>query len=279
MESRLENYRIRPVQIYYYLADETLFITEKKVENSGIPQGPFLKRQKVPKLIGELADHYTWNDLNIAININFFERIFRIYDCDPFTKEFYNYMGVALNEPEELPTDLFKDHIRTKEAKINPPDTKEYKEYIEVRLGGGHPNGGLEKYLDNDRKVLSFKIIWQDNTLEGGQNHYTLNYFLADGTVEVKEIRFQNSGRDPFPLLLNKQKLPKKAINTVYPGMSLEKEEYYEPQDFDIGANVNVFGRNCVIYDADDFTMAWYRQNLGLELRPLVMEQGQQTKV
>ena len=61
--------------------------------------------------------------------------------------------------------------------------------------------------------------------------------------------------------------------------MSLEKEEYYEPQDFDIGANVNVFGRNCVIYDADDFTKAWYRQNLGLELRPVAMEQGQQATV
>jgi hypothetical protein len=50
-----------------------------------------------------------------------------------------------------------------------------------------------------------------------------LNYFLADDTVEVKEVRFQNSGKDPFPLLLKKQKLPKKAVNTVYPGMSLKK--------------------------------------------------------
>ena len=113
-------------------------------------------------------------------------------------------MGVNLNQPEELPTDLFKDFMRTKQAKINPPDTKEYKEYIEVRLGGGHPNGGLEKYLENDRRVLSFKIVWNDSTLEGGYNYYCLNYFLADGTVEVKEIRLQNSGRDPFPLLLNK---------------------------------------------------------------------------
>jgi hypothetical protein len=47
-----------------------------------------------------------------------------------------------------------------------------------------------------------------------------LNYFLADGTVEVKEVRFQNSGRDPFPLLLKKQKLAKVPIQTYYPGMS-----------------------------------------------------------
>ena len=96
-------------------------------------------------------------------------------------------------------------------------------------MGGGHPNDGLKKYIDNDRKVLSFKIVWYDSTLEGGHNFYTLNYFLADDSVEVKEIRNQNSGRDPFPLLLNRQKLPKKAINTVYPGMSLKREEYYAP--------------------------------------------------
>ncbi len=70
--------------------------------------------------------------------------------------------------------------------KINPPDTKEYKEYIEVRLGGGHPNDGLKQYIDNDRKVLSFKILWPDNTLEGGISYYQLNFFLADNTVEVK---------------------------------------------------------------------------------------------
>jgi hypothetical protein len=30
-----------------------------------------------------------------------------------------------------------------KDIKIPPPDIKEYKEYFEVKLGGGHPNGGL----------------------------------------------------------------------------------------------------------------------------------------
>lgn len=75
-----------------------------------------------------------------------------------------------------------------KDAKIPPPDTKEYKEYFEVKLGGGHPNNGLQKYLKNDRIVLSFDIIWDDRTLEGGLNAYTLNFFLADDTVKLKII-------------------------------------------------------------------------------------------
>jgi len=62
-----------------------------------------------------------------------------------------------------------------------------------------------------------------------------MNYFLADGTVEVKEIFRQNSGKDPFPLLLRRSKLPKKPILTHYPGMTLKKEEYYGPKDFICG--------------------------------------------
>jgi hypothetical protein len=48
-------------------------------------------------------------------------------------------------------------------------------------------------------------------------NYYRLNYFLADGTIEVKEIRKQNNGKDPFPLLLRRSKLPKAPFLTHYP--------------------------------------------------------------
>ena len=48
-ESPVENYRVRKVEIHYYLDDDTIYITEAKIENSGIPQGVFLKRHKAPK--------------------------------------------------------------------------------------------------------------------------------------------------------------------------------------------------------------------------------------
>ena len=61
--------------------------------------------------------------------------------------------------------------------------------------------------------------------------------------------------------------------------MSLQKEEYYQPQDFSIGAHVNVHGRDCVVFDADDFTKAWYKEHFGTELKPLTIQQGQQAAV
>ena len=62
-------------------------------------------------------------------------------------------MGARLNAPEPNPCDSFDQQKKLKDVKIPPPNTKEYNEYNEVKLGGGHPNGGLQKYIENDRKV------------------------------------------------------------------------------------------------------------------------------
>lgn len=77
------------------------------------------------------------------MNVNFYDRVFRVCDCDDFTRYFYEYMGVPLNPSEPIPTDSYGHYKEMKGVKINPPDMKEYKEYNEVKLQGGHPNGGL----------------------------------------------------------------------------------------------------------------------------------------
>jgi hypothetical protein len=38
---------------------------------------------------------------------------------------------------------------------------------------------------------------------------YVIHYYLADDTIEIREVHFANNGRDQFPLLLKRQKLPK----------------------------------------------------------------------
>ncbi len=272
VESSLENYRLRKCAIYYYLSDNTIHVTEPRVENSGIPQGIFIKRSRIPVRMGFPEPYFQWYDLALGQNVTFFERTFRVCACDEFTREFFEYMGQPLGTPEEMPKDAFDRYIEKKDLTINPPDTREYKEYFEVKEGGGHPNGGLDKYLHNDRQVLSFKAVWNDTSLEGGVMDYVVNFFLADDTVEVKEMRKVNSGRDPFPLLLRRMKLPKEPIMTHYPGMTLKKEEYYRPADFQCGNIVRIYARDCLIYDCDEFTRGWFRAKLGIEQVPHAMQ-------
>lgn len=52
-------------------------------------------------------------------------------------------------------------------------------------------------------------VVDTSQALYGETRPYVLNYFLADDTVEVMEVSSSMSGRDPFPALLKKQRLPK----------------------------------------------------------------------
>lgn len=69
--------------IYYYLEDDTLHILEPKIENSGIPQGVFLKRHKVKN--PSQGRDYNWRDLDVGIEIEVYGRVFKIVDADEFT--------------------------------------------------------------------------------------------------------------------------------------------------------------------------------------------------
>ena len=50
---------------------------------------------------------------------------------------------------------------------------------------------------------------------------YAVKYYLQDDTVEVAEIHSLNDGKDPFPLLLKRTKLPKNWKET--PGKTQKK--------------------------------------------------------
>ena len=59
-----------------------------------------------------------------------------------------------------------------------------YKEYIEVKLGGGHPNKILKQFLHNDRQVLNFDIVWFDEKYDKEEKFYKLHYFLSNSKVK-----------------------------------------------------------------------------------------------
>jgi hypothetical protein len=203
VEDPNENYRIRQCIMFYYLEDDTLHIIEARVENSGIPQGIFLKRHLVPKPNAP-TDSYTWRDLSVGCNIDIYSRVFRIIEADEFTRSFYHNEGVTLSPAEALPENPFVYTRSMINMKQTPPDQAEIKNYMEVMLKGGRPNKNLKSFLDNDRCVLSFAILWHDSSYDGGERYFRFNYFLSDNTVEVKEINKPNSGYYPFPKLLKR---------------------------------------------------------------------------
>mmetsp|Transcript_29457 Transcript_29457/g.44637 ORF Transcript_29457/g.44637 Transcript_29457/m.44637 type:complete len:293 (-) Transcript_29457:25-903(-) len=51
--------------------------------------------------------------------------------------------------------------------------------------------------------------------------------------------------------------------------MSLMEEEFYGAKDLMCGNKIDIWGRECLIYDCDQFTKDWYKANLGVEQQPL----------
>uniref|UniRef100_A0A3Q3AYU3 EF-hand domain (C-terminal) containing 1 n=1 Tax=Kryptolebias marmoratus TaxID=37003 RepID=A0A3Q3AYU3_KRYMA len=241
-----KDYRVRPVVIYYYLEDDSMCIVEPAVKNSGLPQGKRLKRQRLPK--NERGDHYQWKDLNVGMDLEVYGVKYRITDCDAFTSEFMASEGIVLNDPEPMPEDPYikRRHV------VQPSYTT--------------PSAFDETYnfLSMDGKVLRFYALWDDiDSLYGDTRPVIIHYYLVDDTVEIREIHERNSGRDPFPVVMRRLRVPKKLKSGTFPSCSMEVskndvDEYYSPRDFQLGQTVTLLSRRFLLYGCDGFTKEYY---------------------
>lgn len=263
-ESQAEYYRVRPVRIYYYLEDDTIAVTEPPVENSGIPQGKLIRRQRLPR-DDATGEHYTFKDLKINDTVTFYGKVFHITDCDVWTKEYLLSQGLVVNNFIDMPPDPYEEDRKRR----NAPKTFTTKSDFDE----------LNQFLTLDRKVLRFYSVWDDRgAMFGDVRPFIIHYYLVDDTVEIREVhknvngRDLNDGRDPFPLLLSRMKLPKNIYDVPpsFPTISMEArdtehKEYFTPEDFMIGNSVTMMNRRFLIYDMDNFTKEFYRYNYGVK--------------
>jgi len=265
-EFREENFRVRKCIIYFYLEDESIHVAEPKQQNSGIPQGVFLKRHRIPKEGG----FYEMSDLNIGVNVMFYERNIHIYGCDPFTRKFLTESGIIVPDPEPVPEEPIEQYRNSlKKVKSGGPPKPRYDDltrFVEAKLGRASNvlnEDKLEKFLANDRKVLRFFCVWDDrNSLYGDRRPYVLHYFLADDTVEILEVNEPNSGRDPFPVMLKRGPLPNQPLEVDALGPT-KRYTHYTYKDLKVGTILKVFNRDFLIHDCDEFTKKWYVENMG----------------
>ncbi|XP_067014004.2 EF-hand domain-containing protein 1 [Anabrus simplex] len=261
-ESPTEHYRVRKVNIMYYLEDDTICVMETPVENSGLVQGKLVRRGKIPK--NNLGDTWHWRDFNIGIDVALYGIVYHIVDCDVFTKEYLASQGVELNDVEEMPVDpyIMDRQMRTRPSTTVTPST----------------DSKLRRFLEFGGRVLRFNAAWDNRDAEyGTMTPYIFYYFLDDDTVKVQEVHTKNDGRDLFPLLLNKMKLPKdwKDVPIDFPSNYMEISdaevtEYYTPKDFLVGNTIFVLGRRLILYDADKFTREYYQKMLNITQPPAI---------
>lgn len=275
-ESAGEDHRIRKCEITFYLSDQSIAITEHKRENSGIPQGQFIKRHKIP-LDGETR-YVNLHDLKIGNTVTVYTRTFYIYACNGSTRKFLKESGMQVLPDQQVPDDAYtKRRSLVKENETGADSTvyrgmqkSAIKDFVEASMGKSMSQMNLKQFLKNDGRVLRFYCQWDDTAALYGMLHdYTLHYFLADDTIEILEVHEANSGAAEFPRLLNRQKLSKaiRALKPLGTKPGDDKDGCYHWKDLNIGISIRLFGRNVMLLDADPSTRDYY-QTKGIMLGP-----------
>ncbi|XP_060518846.1 EF-hand domain-containing protein 1-like isoform X2 [Cylas formicarius] len=230
--------------------------------NSGLEQGRLIRRAKLLKYND--GTYWHWTDFAVGRDMCFYGTVYHIVDCDLFTREYMASQGLDMSEPEEIPYDPY---IYNRELKVKPHVTSTPSAHDKLR-----------RFLEYDGKILKFKAVWDDRENEYGElMKFEILYFLSDDTVLVRNVLQANSGRDPYPILLRKTKLPKiySATPVTYPSLYLEKTEaevteFYQPKDFLIGSTIFVLGRDMLLYDCDKFTREYFKNALGIEQKSAI---------
>lgn len=87
---------------------------------------------------------------------------------------------------------------------------------------------------------------------------------MADDTVEIREVHHPNDGRDAFPKLLQRQKLPYRS-DVNQPGLHFIGDNYMTCEEIYPGQPIIAFNRAYNILGVDDYTRAFYVNKLGRE--------------
>ncbi len=174
-------FRVRQLLISYFLEDGTILITEPRMENSGLMQGPFLKRHRIPT--PDRRGFLSPCDIYSGVNLDIYGRRIRVTSMDDFTRNFYSDSGLPLGQDEDMPDDAFILHLKIDEENKHRPLPEEIirqKALTHVFCGGSVINRGTRQFLQYDGQVLNFELSWDNRK-------FYLNYFPSDDSIEIIE--------------------------------------------------------------------------------------------
>lgn len=258
--------RVRTCTLTFHVGDGTMQVYERPVENSGMPQGVLLKRHRVRSPRG---GYYSLADLNVGVELDCYGRVYVLASCDAFTRAFLEAHGVRVGEELAVPKDpsalqswppgVVGGSRADDDDEITPPRPAE--------------PSALQRFLQFDRIVLRYYLLWDEGIPTYLKRKLTMHYFLVDGTAEVfenkAELMAASRTTDILPLSVGRQRIPLKYETAGQAGFGPAKGVLYlAPKDILVGSHINVFGRRCFVYDADGATREWMAEREGVTLAP-----------
>lgn len=77
--------------------------------NNFLHEGVLVRRQRIPMPDPVKYRYYDILDLNIGKEPEIYGRVYKIVDCDKFTRKFLNRMGIPVPDPISIPKDPYSD--------------------------------------------------------------------------------------------------------------------------------------------------------------------------
>jgi EF-hand domain-containing protein 1 len=246
---RPDGKRVRRCTLFYHLADGTMNILEPRVPNSGIPQGTLVRRHRVPRVPDSATDFLGAADLKIGNVLDVYAKQITIASADRDTQNMMVELHLATREGAAQQVDIPEDVFTTTRQDIDSSKR--------VRARSTENKDTLKQFLENDRKVLRFFCAWDDrDSAYGDLRKFKMHIFLTDNSVELVEMHSPNSGFERFTTFMSRQK----------------PENFPDFADLYMGAKVEVFHRNFLLFDCDDSTRGFLRDLGVTQLDPLEVE-------
>lgn len=231
---------IQRVEIKYYLEDNSIEILARnipKISNNKASSTltRILKRHSIIKPIDKTQDLekdddnvskvYLIEDFKSGSELNIYNRIYTILDCDEDTRKYLSSINVHFGISLPFPSQEFDFSLNStssspsKSNKSSPnlllspgkplsPTSPSLSSSFSSPSLGGTVRKGKDKFFEYDRKVLRFFGVWDSrNLLFGEIIPVKIHYILADDTIEIVPLYDRNSGRDPLPTLLKRSKV------------------------------------------------------------------------
>eukprot|EP01061_Rhynchopus_euleeides_P037946 TRINITY_DN65265_c0_g1_i1.p1 TRINITY_DN65265_c0_g1~~TRINITY_DN65265_c0_g1_i1.p1 ORF type:complete len:582 (+),score=236.42 TRINITY_DN65265_c0_g1_i1:147-1748(+) len=255
----------RRFTLYYFLADDTIEVTEDLPVNAGRDPFPsFVRRRKCAKAVpgkkfenpkaslsfkNEDQECYTDSDLYIGATVEVFGRRFQLISCDDFTKCYLReFHGRDDSEP------IVVDSAPKTAAKPLPPPYNGYGDEDDS-LGSWKnlvlkpPKKNVKQYIENSGAMLKFRMKIDTADPANEVRRFVLTYYLADDTVSIFEPAQRNSG------IIGGKFLQRRKVKHSNTGQVLKSADLF------IGSRIEINNHKFILYATDEKSLAHMEQN------------------
>lgn len=120
-----------------------------RIQNAGYVQGCLLKRGHIPNPHRNNRTWH-WSDLNNGVELEFYGIMYRLCNCDHFTKQFLSRQGLSMKPDEPVPDDPYmiarREQLRQQQSRTS----------MTAYASRSVEDDKLKQFLEYDGKVLRY---------------------------------------------------------------------------------------------------------------------------